>query len=140
MPRPPSQSEFRPNVKRSARFERRTDESLERARELRKNMSPPERKLWVRIRNGRLAGLRFRRQHPIGDYAADFYCHAARLVVELDGDRHRERRAEDAARDAFMRAQGLEVLRLSVSEFERNISAAHDRIEATATARIERLG
>jgi very-short-patch-repair endonuclease len=103
-------------------------------------MSPPERKLWVRIRRCQLGGLRFRRQHPIGQYAADFYCHEARLVVELDGDRHRDRRAEDAARDAFMRDRGIEVLRISVSDFERNVPSALERICRAAVARIDEAG
>ncbi len=140
MPRPPTQTDSRPNVKRSARFERRTDESLQRARALRKTMSPPECKVWVRIRNRQLGGLRFRRQHPIGDYAADFYCDEARLVVELDGDWHRDRRAEDAARDAFMRAQGLEIVRLSVSEFERHTDRVVDHILRVAMARVDEAG
>jgi very-short-patch-repair endonuclease len=76
-------------------------------------MSPPERLLWDRLRAGRLDGHKFRRQHPLGPYAADFYCHAAGLVVEVDGLNHLFNLEEDARRDAWMRERGLRVLRLS---------------------------
>ncbi|MFH1160030.1 MAG: endonuclease domain-containing protein [bacterium] len=62
---------------------------LRRAREQRKNMTPAERRLWYRIR-GKALGVKFRRQHPINRFIADFYCHEARLVVEVDGGYHEE--------------------------------------------------
>jgi len=58
-----------------------------KAKELRKNMTEAEKILWGYLKGG-LNGLKFRRQHPIGVYIADFYCHAIRLVVELDGKIH----------------------------------------------------
>ncbi len=130
-------AEFRRTVKPSSRRSVATERTLDRARELRRAMSPPERKLWVRIRGRQLGGLRFRRQHPIGPYAADFYCEEARLVVELDGGYHADRREQDAARDEYMRSRGVEVLRISVSEFERDIPGALELIRRTAGARIE---
>lgn len=81
-------------------------------------MTPPERTLWSRLRGGRLCGIKFRRQHPIGPYTADFFCAEAGMVVELDGQRHD--RAHDEMRDAFMATLGLSVIRVSVSEFEKN--------------------
>ena len=81
-------------------------------------MTPPERKLWSRLRGRRFAGFKFRRQHPIGPYTADFFCAEAGLVVELDGQRHD--RARDAKRDAYMASLKLEVFRVSVTEFEKN--------------------
>jgi len=86
----------------------------ENARRLRRNATIPERMLWNRLRGGRLAGLKFRRQQPIGPYIVDFFCHEVGLVVEVDGRTHDERVKEDSRRDAFLREQqGLQVLRVS---------------------------
>jgi very-short-patch-repair endonuclease len=67
-----------------------------------------ERKLWAVLRDRRLAGLKFRRQVPIGPYVADFVCQRHRLIVEADGPFH----DDDTARDAWLEAQGYRVLRL----------------------------
>jgi very-short-patch-repair endonuclease len=85
----------------------------DRARELRKNQTPAEEALWQLLRNRRLLRLKFRRQVPIGPYIADFYCHRYRLVVELDGAVHEERRQaiHDEERALYLRALGLTILR-----------------------------
>ena len=88
-------------------------ESRERARDMRAHMSLPEVMLWEELRGQRLLGLRFRRQHVLGPYIADFYCHELRLVVEVDGVSHAARREHDEARDRRMREFGFTVLRLS---------------------------
>ena len=62
--------------------------TIQRARGLRRRMTLPEVVLWTALRQGRLAGLRFRRQHPVGPYILDFYCSRARLAVEVDGAGH----------------------------------------------------
>lgn len=62
--------------------------TFERANLLRKIMTPAEKKLWQFLKNRQLNGLRFRRQHPISIFIADFYCHSAKLIVELDGEIH----------------------------------------------------
>jgi ribonuclease HI len=82
----------------------------------------PERKLWNILRQGRAEGRWpvFRRQHPLGKYVADFYCHDARLVVELDGKTHNRTREQDELRDRWMSEQGITILRFSVIEFEQN--------------------
>jgi len=82
-------------------------------RELRAKQTTAEALLWELLRNRRLLGFKFRRQHQFGDYAADFYCHEARLVIECDGSVHdpNERWHHDRERDAYMVAQGLRVLR-----------------------------
>jgi len=70
--------------------------------------------LWNRLRGGGLAGLKFRRQQPIGPYIVDFFCHEVSLVVEVDGRSHDERWKEDSQREAFLREQQrLQVLRVS---------------------------
>ncbi len=76
-------------------------------------MTPAETLLWERLRNRRLHGLKFRRQHPLGPFIADFYCAAARLVVEVDGGIHLEQQEQDAQRDAVLRAQGYRTLRVT---------------------------
>jgi len=88
-----------------------------RARRLRRALSPPEVLIWVRLRS-RDQGLSFRRQHPVGPYVADFYCAAAKLVVEIDGASHSEaaQEAHDARRDAYMLGLGLTVLRVPAAE------------------------
>jgi very-short-patch-repair endonuclease len=85
------------------------------ARDLRKNATDAERRIWHYLRYNRLAGQRFRRQHPIGPYVADFYRHTAGLVVELDGGQHREPQAiaHDALRTAYFAERGLRVIRFS---------------------------
>ncbi len=93
-------------------------EHFARARRLRRNMSPPERILWSCLRGGRL-GVKFRRQHPIGPYVADFYCRQAGLVVEVDGVTHYESqraRDRDARRDQYMEQLGLRVLRVLTTD------------------------
>jgi very-short-patch-repair endonuclease len=63
----------------------------QRAKELRQHMTPAERILWERLRDRRLAGIKFRRQHSIDACIVDFYCAAARLVIEIDGGIHRQK-------------------------------------------------
>jgi len=86
---------------------------VERAKVLRKNMTPAEKKLWL----GYLRGFRFRvlPQRPIDNYIVDFYCPALKLVIEIDGESHRteEGKRYDEERDAVLSAYGLETLRVS---------------------------
>nr|WP_281392653.1 endonuclease domain-containing protein [Sphingomonas abaci] len=83
------------------------------ARQLRQSMSLSEILLW-RILRQRPNGLKFRRQHPAGLYAADFYCHEARLIVDIDGEAQDrgDRPERDAERDAWFRARGIATLRV----------------------------
>jgi very-short-patch-repair endonuclease len=82
-----------------------------RARRLRRALSPPEALLWLALRKREPGRPAFRRQHPLGPYILDFYCDAARLVVEVDGANHDHRLDHDARRDAWLQEQGLLVLR-----------------------------
>jgi very-short-patch-repair endonuclease len=84
-----------------------------RARELRREMTPAERALWARLRGNRLDGLHFRRQQIIHGFIADFYCHAAAFVVEVDGPVHDEQSEADAGRDEVFRSLGLRVFRFT---------------------------
>jgi very-short-patch-repair endonuclease len=84
-------------------------------------MTMPERILWSKLRRNAL-GVHFRRQHPVGHFTADFYCHEAWLVVEVDGrSTHDYHEAEDRARDAYLRAHGLEVIRFSASAVTKDV-------------------
>jgi very-short-patch-repair endonuclease len=88
--------------------------AFKRARQLRWNMTEPERTLWALLRSKQI-GLRFRRQHPIGPYFLDFYCASARLCVEVDGPVHLEpdQVEKDSRREEWLRSQGIRVLRFS---------------------------
>jgi very-short-patch-repair endonuclease len=84
-----------------------------RRQELRRQMTESEIILWARLKGSKLLGAKFRRQTGIGPFIVDFYCPAARLVIEIDGDSHAEPGAAeyDARRQAFIEAAGLSVLR-----------------------------
>jgi very-short-patch-repair endonuclease len=82
--------------------------SIPIARKLRSNPTDAEMRLWSRLRRKQVDGHRFRRQVPLGSYVVDFACLEARLIVEVDGGQHGER---DAARTAWLEAQGFRVLR-----------------------------
>jgi very-short-patch-repair endonuclease len=87
----------------------------QRARELRQRMTSAELVLWSRIRPRAWPLFRFRRQHPIGPYIADFACPLSRVIVEVDGATHSsdEERAYDRRRDMFMRACGWRIIRVT---------------------------
>ncbi len=96
---------------------------------LRQNMPEPEKLLWQRIRSKQL-GVKFRRQHGIGRYIADFYCPQCKLVIELDGDSHYTPEAQiyDAERNAFMKAINLHILRFSNRDVMTNIDGVLNKI------------
>ena len=81
--------------------------------ELRRNLTPAEAWLWTNLKNSQLDGKKFRRQHGIGPYIADFYCPECRVIVELDGAAHQGVLAgeRDAARDQYLTNLGINVLR-----------------------------
>ena len=85
------------------------------ARELRQRQTPAEEILWQLLRGRKILGLKFRRQQQLGPFIADFYCHDARLVIELDGGVHeiQEQAARDENRDFYLRENRLQVLRLA---------------------------
>jgi len=85
------------------------------ARVLRRAMTDSERTLWSRLRGEQL-GVKFRRQHPLGNYVADFACLAPKLIVELDGSQHAEQTEYDGRRDQFFRNHGFVVLRFGSNE------------------------
>ncbi|MBE9078772.1 endonuclease domain-containing protein [Romeria aff. gracilis LEGE 07310] len=104
--------------------ERQVPEALLiRARQLRQQQTCSEQILWECLRARRLNGVKFRRQHNIGQLIADFYCHKARLVIEIDGSIHQSRTEQDAERDAWMQACGLQVLRVTNEEVQNHLES-----------------
>jgi very-short-patch-repair endonuclease len=89
---------------------------------LRKDMSLPERLLWRELQK-RPGGLKWRKQHPAGPYTADFFCHGARLVVEVDGEAHDrgDRPARDRRKDAWFAERRFQVLHVPAREVLTNL-------------------
>ena len=100
------------------------------ARLLRGSSTISEEKLWKAIRNRRLRGLKFRRQHPIGPSVVDFYCHEKHLVVEIDGPDHkREEVAErDKARQELIKAYGIRFYRCTNKEVDQDLPGVLEKI------------
>jgi very-short-patch-repair endonuclease len=120
-------------VKRERKRIRTPAQIQQRARELRQEMTPAEELLWSRVRNKQLHGLKFRRQHPMGPFIADFYCAARRLVVEIDGDIHDLHPERDAARTKQFEQYGYRVIRFRNEQVLNNIEDVLAAIEATCT-------
>ena len=93
------------------------------ARVLRKEQTSAEDLLWNRLRGSKLDGHKFRRQHPIKNWIADFYCHDAKLVIEVDGRIHldRQQKQSDEGRTYELEGLGLRVIRFTNEEVESNI-------------------
>jgi very-short-patch-repair endonuclease len=100
------------------------------ARDLRQTSTEVERELWYRLRGARLSGHKFRRQHPIPPYVVDFYCDAARLIIELDGSQHGLE--VDHARTSYLEAQGLKILRFWNNDVLQQMNAVLEVILSTA--------
>jgi very-short-patch-repair endonuclease len=94
---------------------------------MRRVPTPAEAELWKLLRGSTL-GVKFRRQHAIGQFVIDFYCAAARLVVEVDGESHDGRDEDDAARTQYLEAHGLRVLRFSNEEVLLRLDEVAERI------------
>lgn len=109
------------------------------ARKLRKTMSLPEILLWQRLK-GQQAGVKFRKQHPVGPYVADFYCSATRTVIEVDGDAHSraDRPERDAERDAFLVENGYRVLHIPAVDVLRDADATASAIAALVATPLHR--
>ena len=112
--------------------------SYERARAFRRNLTPPEARLWVHLKGDRLGGLGFRKQHPIGPYILDFYCAAAKLAVEVDGASHatEERAAHDARRTIWLGGKGIRVIRIAAVVVRDELDGVLKFIRREAEARV----
>jgi very-short-patch-repair endonuclease len=107
------------------------------ARNLRQQSTDAEQLLWSLLRNRRLAGYKFRRQHPIAPYVLDFYCDDAKLAIELDGGQHNtdETRLHDEIRLKFLAEHGIRVLRFWNHEVLTETDATLEAIHKALTAR-----
>lgn len=103
-------------------------EKIIRARELRRNMTPGEKILWERLRTNQFHGFHFRRQQIIDGFIADFYCHSAGLVIEIDGPIHASQKEYDSELDQVFLNRGLRVLRITEDEVILNINEALEKI------------
>ena len=104
------------------------------ARELRKNMTPQERKLWNKIRNKQFYNLSFRRQYPIGEYIVDFICREIKLIIEIDGGQHNfQNNIEyDERRTKFLNSLGYNVVRFWNNDIDKNIEGVIQYLEKLA--------
>jgi very-short-patch-repair endonuclease len=102
----------------------------QRARTLRTTMSDAESRLWQELRLRQVDGVRFRRQHPIGRYIADFVCLEKRLIVEVDGEQHTQdaHAAHDAIRDRWLTAEGYRVMRFQTVEVHQSLDGVVETI------------
>ena len=107
------------------------------ARQLRKSMTPCEKILWQRLKGKNIRDIKFRRQHPIGFYIADFYCHEIELVIEVDGKIHQrpEKREYDVNRSAEMERLGIKVIRFTNEEIKHHITQVMHKIRYEVSLR-----
>ncbi len=103
---------------------------LQRAKEMRRDMTPAEKRLWAALRRNQLDGCHFRRQQIIGHFIVDFYCDAARLVIEVDGAVHDQQIEYDQERTRVLGEYDLRILRFRNEEIMDNLEGALARIRA----------
>jgi very-short-patch-repair endonuclease len=110
------------------------ESSVTLRRELRSNLTQAEALLWSRLKNSKLDGMKFRRQHGIGPYIVDFYCPECRVIVELDGAGHYNVTAQekDEVRTRFLASLGMRVVRFENWEVAKNLHAVLDAIRAAS--------
>jgi very-short-patch-repair endonuclease len=110
--------------------------TLENARFLKKVMTESEVILWEQLRNRKLKGYKFRRQYPVASYIVDFYCHECRLIVELDGEIHKQNDNPeyDKGRASELESLGLRIVRFTNEEVEEDISLVLNKISASLTS------
>jgi len=102
---------------------------------LRRDATKAEKKLWYLLQRGQMAGLSFRRQHPLGKYIVDFYCSPLKLAIEVDGGQHNElaHQVGDERRSQWLRGKGVTVLRFWNNDVLQNIEGVWDEIERAAS-------
>ena len=108
---------------------------LQRSRDFRHPLTPPEAKVWDAVRNREL-GFKIRRRHAIGRFIVDFYCAEVRLAIEIDGDTHaaRDQVVYDSARTTWLQERGYRVIRFEAGEVGRNLAGVLEAIQAACEA------
>jgi len=111
--------------------------SFLKAKALRKNETEAEKILWERLRNNQLKGYKFRRQHPISLFIADFYCHQLKLIIEIDGEYHNlpEQIEKDLERTRILESNGLQLIRFTNEEVQENL----ENVIAKITSKINEI-
>ena len=120
-------------MKHNKRIRGTTPEIEQAARKLRNNLTPAEAILWSALRNKQLEGLRFRCQHPVGNFILDFYCPSLKLVIEVDGEIHTRQIDYDNARTAKLSEYGYQVLRFSNEEIMNDLPKVLTEIKRFAS-------
>jgi very-short-patch-repair endonuclease len=128
-PPPPGRGRVGVGAEAASRFNR-TAIKTARARQLRRDATNVERRLWHKLRNAQIDGTSFRRQHPAGRYILDFYCPALQLAIELDGGQHAQAARQDRRRDEWLAQRGVTVLRFWNSDIIENLSGVLEVIAA----------
>ena len=104
---------------------------FEKAKMLRKNMTEAELKLWEKLKGKKMLGLRFRPQHPIDIFIADFYCHPLKLILEVDGGIHKSKNQKeyDIGREGELKNWGMKIIRFTNEEIENDIKSVLETIK-----------
>ncbi|WP_262708659.1 endonuclease domain-containing protein [Natronoflexus pectinivorans] len=113
--------------------------TINKAKELRKRMTNSETLLWNQLKGKRICNVRFRRQHPIDIFIADFFCYSALLVVEVDGETHNYQENYDINRTAELERFGVEVIRFTNQEVETDLEKVLNKIEEKVSNRMKLL-
>ena len=111
--------------------------TFEKARRLRSKETPAELKLWECLKGKQISGLRFRRQHPIETFIVDFYCHKAKLVIEIDGKIHLRNRESDKNRTTEIEKHGLKVIRFTNNDIMENSDMVLNEISRVLKSRLK---
>ncbi len=114
-----------------------TPSTLKKAWQLRNKMTSAEELLWEKLKGKQICNVRFRRQHPIYLYIVDFYCHPAKLVIELDGKYHLRTKKEDRERTEQLKSLNLDVIRFTNDKVETNINKVLEEITLKVKHRLE---
>ncbi|BBF68965.1 endonuclease domain-containing protein [Sphingomonas bisphenolicum] len=107
-------------------------DSLNRARAMRRDPTEPEKRLWSKLRDRQLGGVKFRRQVWLAGFIVDFYAADLRLVIEVDGDDHAAREAADEKRSLILQREGFRIIRFANADVMRNIEGVLETISMTA--------
>ncbi|MBX9678266.1 MAG: DUF559 domain-containing protein [Gemmataceae bacterium] len=112
---------------------------INQARALRRNDVPAEDRLWSALRNRALAGLKFRRQHPIANFIVDFACVECKLIVEIDGQSHLDQKHRDADRTAALESLGWKVQRIWNTDVYENLNGVKEMLLIVCEQRLREL-
>jgi len=108
---------------------RSNPKTMHRAGELRKELTPAEKKLWAYLRGDKLNGVNFRRQHAIGNYIVDFVSIKEKLIIELDGSQHLEQVQYDIERTRYLESQGYKVVRFWNNQVENDLNGVIQKLD-----------